>query len=387
MNKLNISAYILPDEENSDNYSDISGEEKEREQEHLHEDKEENYFSVIKYQDRIRPNKSKGEIIINEFIRIFFIILAYFFGNISSGYLFFLEHSYDTINQIQIFQFLTGSLILVVLANIWGPIAGGIGGFLGDLIYQFASIHSIKWEFTLIAIFIGLLAGFPRYDKDETLPNLKIMKYFYSLVAGTIFSVFFLFLNNINPAVYITFFISELISFVFLGPLVIVLLDIILKNTANKYGIIYKIILTHHYELDSDHAVPINIGGYNIFVCTRCAGTITGILIGIFIETFLYFSSGIIIRPFFAFLLCIIMPLPGLIDWGTQKLIYRRSNDNLRIITGVLLGIAMHMLRFVKEYILGVFLLLLIYFGIFFGISVLGSKKINKNLDLQYSNS
>jgi uncharacterized membrane protein len=204
------------------------------------------------------------------------------------------------------------------------------------------------------------------------MPKLKIMNLFYVLVIGALISVFL-----IDPSLSIAFLISELISFVFLSPIIIIIIDRILRQTSNDHGVIYKPVLTHHYEMDSDHAISVKIDGYHIFLCTRCTGTITGILFGLLIERILFFS-GTPINANLALTLSILLPIPGLVDWGSQKLLYRKSNDTIRIITGVLLGIAMHMMTFTKSFIYIISAITVVYFGVFALLYYFGTKKLRK---------
>ncbi len=329
-----------------------------------------NYFKITEFKDRIRDSHPIIIRIRNEIIRIIFVSIAYFFGHTYSGYLYFLD--FQNSLSYQNFQFLTGFIFLTVLANLWGPISGGLGALIGELMYQISSISSIKWQYLLISVLVGSLAGAVKYDKEKTVPELKVMKFFYALIIAAVISAF---LTDISLS--IAFLMSELISFVFLSPLIIVIVDRILRQTSNEHGVIYKVFLTHHWELESDHAVPVKIGGYHIFVCTRCTGTVAGIIFGLLIERILFFS-GTPISANLALILSASLPIPGLIDWGTQKLLYRKSNDTIRIITGVLLGLAMHMISFTGEFLYIISAFTIFYFGIFSLLYYFGTKKLRK---------
>jgi uncharacterized membrane protein len=329
-----------------------------------------NYFKITEFKDRIRDSYPFRIRFRNEIMRILFVSIVYFFGNTYSGYLYFLDFQ-NSLNY-QNFQFLTGFIFLTVLANLWGPISGGLGALFGELIYQTSSLSTIKWEFLLISVLIGSLAGAFRYDKEKTMPKLKIMKFFYSLIIGALISAFLT-----DTSISIAFLMSELISFVFLSPLIIVLIDRILLHTSNNHGVIYSPILTHHWEMDSDHAIPVKIDGYYIFLCTRCTGTVIGIFLGLFIERILFFS-GTPLSANLALTLSILLPIPGLVDWGTQKLLFRKSNDIIRIITGILLGLAMHMITFTGDLIYVISVITVIYFGVFSLLYYIGTKKLRK---------
>jgi len=344
---------------------------------------------------RIPKNISKGLKIKRIAFWIFYIMAFYFFasniGNNAtsdSAYLKFL-----TLNGKLLF--LPGLLILVVCANIAGPIAGGIGAFLGDLIYQIVTIKTVQTEFLLTATLIGVGAGLFRFNKDTTLKQMAVMKLFYSLVGTVTVSLGILFLVGWirNPALnwdselgtslqsaYTQFLFSEIISFLFVGPLVIALIDRILRWTSNPEGIAYKFFFTHHYKEQADHAIPLNFGGYQFFVCTRCSGTVSGILFMVFVDyALLEFNGFEIISPTVAFILSIVFTLPALVDWGTQKLLLRTSNNLIRLISGMFLGAAIHLLVLaVEQYVLGVIIILVVFFGAFFVMFFLGNQKLRR---------
>jgi uncharacterized membrane protein len=174
------------------------------------------------------------------------------------------------------------------------------------------------------------------------------------------------------------FLISEIISFLFFTPIIIVLVDYVLRKGANQFGCVYRIPLAHHSEFESDHAVPVNIGGYNIFFCTRCSGMLTGILIGVFIESFLFLAYRFTIEPGIAKILMIVLPIPGLIDWGTQRLGYRKSTDISRIITGLSIGFALHMTTLTEPGDTTPLLIIGLYFIVFGLLIYFGSKQAKK---------
>ncbi|MBN2156417.1 MAG: DUF2085 domain-containing protein [Candidatus Lokiarchaeota archaeon] len=324
---------------------------------------------------------------------ILYIIVFYFFASRNSGYLSFLESGIDRISGV---KFLTGFLVLILCANIAGPIAGGIGALLGDLTYQLVTTKTIRMEFLLIAILMGVTAGVFRFDKEKTLKKMKVMHLFYSLVGAIIFSLGVLFLiawvrnpglnwsSELGSALqfnYFQFFLSEITSFLFLAPIIIAILDRVLRWASNDKGIAYKFFFTHHYEEQADHTIPIDIGGYQFFVCSRCSGTVSGILLMFFIDSVLFeYNNGVeIINPTIAFILSIVFTIPALSDWGTQKLLLRESNDTIRLLTGVFLGAAIHLLVLaVDQYVIGVIIVLVAYFGAFFTMFALGNRKLRR---------
>ncbi|MBD3351982.1 MAG: DUF2085 domain-containing protein [Candidatus Lokiarchaeota archaeon] len=348
-----------------------------------------NYFKIIKFEDRINKNHSILRKTKNLLIKMFFVCMCYYFACKFSGYRVFLVAANSGI-KVQNFQFLTGLLVLAILTNLWGIIPGVLGGVMGDLIYQYATNNLVLIDYTILIGVIALFSGIYKYNKDETIPNLKIMKFFYILFLGFAVSCFIYLITIlvIYPNLswdtligltfrqnLIQFLISEIISFIFIAPLMVVLIDRILKKGANKYSIIYHPLLTHHVEFESDHAIPLKIDGYYVFFCTRCTGMFTGILIGLFIHTFLLHAFRFEIPPDIVFIIIVILPIPGLIDWGTQKLLMRTSNDYLRILTGICIGIALHLITLLETAELRLFVLLFIYFSIFGLLMYLGNKR------------
>lgn len=355
---------------------------------------EPNYFDIISFRDRIKEKRTIINKFKNSLLKILFTIIFYYFCSKASGYLFFLQPA-DIGIPIPNFQFLTGLLMLSILSQIWGFVIGGIGGLLGDIIYQFASNHTIYWEYTVVIVIIGIASGLFPYQKEKIHDKRILIKIFYALVLGIVFSIFIqyfaidLFYPSLNWSSLtgqialrniIQFMVSEIISFLFITPLFILVTDLILKRTANQFGCIYRILLTHHSEFESDHAIPINIGGYNIFFCTRCTAMFTGIIIGLFIESLLILGFNITIDPNIALLSMIFLPIPGFIDWGTQKLGYRKSSDTSRVITGLLLGITLHLTTLTEKGDITPFLIILVYFLIFSLLIYFGNKK-SKNIN------
>ncbi|MHA1820830.1 MAG: DUF2085 domain-containing protein [Promethearchaeota archaeon] len=375
------------------NSSDLLDDDLDRKQNH------ENYFDIISFSHRIHHKQSKLRKLMNDLIRSYFIVIFYFFGSSASGYLLFLEQSPDLARPISIFQILLGYLIISVMANLWGVRPGLIGGSIGEILYQIASIHTIKPDFLIILLLVVIFSAIIPYNKDKFIPKLHVMRLFYSLAALSILlpimayilpHIFYSFnMENPQTLVYlkdmIIFSFSIIINIIFSVPIIIVIIDRVLKKSANEKDIVYKVILTHHYELDSDHALPIKFDGYYVFVCTRCTGMVSGILFNNLMAYFLIFSRGSFISPLTAFTIVAILPILGIIDWGTQKLGFRKSNDYTRVITGFLLGIALDMTRFTYGLDLQISLLIGLYFAIFF-LLVFLSRKIQLHKDLRNLN-
>ncbi len=344
---------------------------------------------------RIKTNVTTGIKIKRMIFWILYIMVFYFFGSWNSAYgNFLMLNGSDRIDGM---KFLMGFLILVISSNIAGPIAGGMGALLGDLIFQIVTIKSIKIEYLLFAVLVGVAAGLFRFNKEETLKKMKVMRVFYTMVGVAVASLglFFLIMWIRNPGMNwetasgtafqfntLQFFFSEIVTFLFFGPILIAILDRVLRWASNPEGIAYRFFFTHHYEEKADHAIPLDFGGYHFFVCTRCSGTVSGILLMVFIDYVLlaYNNNVEIISPTVAFILCIVFTLPALADWGTQKLLLRTSNDTIRLITGLFLGAAIHLLTLsVVDYTVGVIIVLVVSFGAFILMFILGNRKLRSS--------
>ena len=108
-------------------------------------------------------------------------------------------------------------------------------------------------------------------------------------------------------------------------------------------------------------------------------------VIGIIISVFFTHLFQLIVNPQFsselALLVIIIFPIPGLIDWGTQKLLLRTSTTESRLLTGFIIGIALHFISFTRDYYFLTLVMVTIYFGIFFLFFYFGQKKLVKELN------
>ena len=107
---------------------------------------------------------------------------------------------------------------------------------------------------------------------------------------------------------------------------------------------------SHHRRGHRDffeHTFRISVRGRDYYFCARCTG--------IYSSFFSFLLVGIIlgysviqnrIDGYVSLLLSIILVLPLLIDWGTQKLRLRESTNPLRFITGFIFGIGFWFVQF-----------------------------------------
>jgi len=107
---------------------------------------------------------------------------------------------------------------------------------------------------------------------------------------------------------------------------------------------------SHHRRGHRDffeHTFRISIRGRDHYFCARCTGIYSAffsfLLVGIILG---YSVLQYRIDGYFSLLMSIILVLPLLIDWGTQKLLLRESTNPIRFITGFIFGIGFWFVQF-----------------------------------------
>ncbi|MHA2395040.1 MAG: DUF2085 domain-containing protein [Promethearchaeota archaeon] len=86
------------------------------------------------------------------------------------------------------------------------------------------------------------------------------------------------------------------------------------------------------------HWIAIRLFGLDIRVCARCTGYLVGII------TASYTIGWSMLTKFRSLgirdqsLICLLLMIPFIIDWVGQKWGLRESNNNLRVLTGFLVG-------------------------------------------------
>jgi uncharacterized membrane protein len=335
------------------------------------------------------PQKEEGKnysrliilnLLISTFIIISYIYTSEAFGSIST---IFRE------NQEFTLRFGFTLLIYTFLSVLAGSIHSLINGFLAELLYQIAYYHEVYVEWCLIVAILGFLVGLYKYKPLKYHEGIKVYYTFLTLVissfiiTGIIIIVQLLYypgqftLERIIIDYGFKFFSQALISIVFLVPLLLLLYD---KIFAAKEKHLYYMILTHHPVSASDHTFYLKFGRTKIYFCSRCSGVILGGLVAVFGTHMLEqifrteFSSEI------ALILIIILPLPGIIDWGTQRLLLRKSTTGSRLFTGFIIGNALHFMSFTYKYYFYTLLILVIYFSVFGALIYFGHKKEMKLL-------
>uniref|UniRef100_A0A7V3JAN2 DUF2085 domain-containing protein n=1 Tax=candidate division CPR3 bacterium TaxID=2268181 RepID=A0A7V3JAN2_UNCC3 len=96
---------------------------------------------------------------------------------------------------------------------------------------------------------------------------------------------------------------------------------------------IMRFILSHHPPSQISRTIRIKFLNKKVYLCARCSGECLGIITVFMI---LYFLKSL---PLFLHAsLIFFLPIPAIVDWTTQTMGYRESNNLLRLGTGMLFG-------------------------------------------------
>ena len=90
--------------------------------------------------------------------------------------------------------------------------------------------------------------------------------------------------------------------------------------------------------LAHNHWFTIRLFDLILRLCARCSGYLSGLAFLVFSRSFQ--SYNFLNNHHFSKIAIIIMPLPLIFDWVTQKWSLRKSNNQIRILTGILTGYA-----------------------------------------------
>jgi len=315
-------------------------------------------------------------------LMIFFIVLGYFyiseiFGAVSSFYIEANGFSIHFGASLLLFSF------LVILA---GPFVGFISGFLGEFLFQLANYSTMYIEWCIILGIFGFLCGYYKYKplKYSDMKNvyLTFIALFLSFMLTTFLIISYYSILYFNQMILYTIFVNygfkfllqAIISVLLIVPILLWLYD---KYLATNKRFVYIDILTHHPSTEEGitHTFHLTFGRTSVYFCSRCSGAILGGLFMLFIAHIYEEITGNVISAEFAIMLCIIAPIPGLTDWGTQRLLYRSSTTEMRLFTGFVIGMALFSISYAVKYYFFVLFLLVLYLGIFFVLMYFGQKK------------
>ncbi|MFW9831599.1 MAG: DUF2085 domain-containing protein [Candidatus Thorarchaeota archaeon] len=96
----------------------------------------------------------------------------------------------------------------------------------------------------------------------------------------------------------------------------------------------------HHKEI---HAFRIQLNGRIYYVCARCSGLYLGIFAGFPIAALmlLYAPQFYSMGDFGTTLIAILISIPAIVDWSTQRLAFRESRNGIRFWTALPTGFAL----------------------------------------------
>lgn len=309
-----------------------------------------------------------------------FIIMCYFyvselFGSISTPFIKSNNFSLNFSLTLFLFTFFS------VLA---GSIHGFVSGFISELLFQLSFYSSIRLDWIIIISVYGLICGFSKYKPlmyrnqkkalkvvlivgiSSLITFLEIMVFQFILSWGGV-DVFVILINYGTK-----FLIQALVSVVFFVPALLYLYDWYLAREERH---IYNLVLTHHPLSASDHTFYLKFGRTKIYFCSRCSGVIIGGIMTLFFFHLINLIFHVSPSPEIALVLMILAPIPGLIDWGTQRLLLRKSTTSSRLLTGFIIGIGLNLINYTYKYYSITLTIIAIDFSILFLLMFLGYRK------------
>ncbi len=342
--------------------------------------------------DAITEHKEKNLLrtIFLNVLKILFIVMCYFYvsevyGAISTPYI--TESGYNVI--------FGGALLLFTFFSILaGKYLSFISGFLGELTFQFVFYENIYWDWVIFVALYGFICGLYQYKPLKYREGMKIYYTFLLLIISSFIFMVLITLSQVvwyaNPSGFEQIFINYgfkfltqcLTSTIFITPILLFLYD---KFLASEERELYNIFLTHHPISAQDHTFYLELGRTKFYFCSRCSGIVIGAIFSVFITHIFELKYFLPFNAEISFIICIIVPIIALADWGSQRLLYRKSSTTSRLITGVLIGVAWRMILYTEQYYFIIMIIISIYFGILFFLIYLGNRKIvrqmSKDLD------
>jgi len=318
---------------------------------------------------------------------VVFIIMSYIYTSESFGSS--ISTPFIGINEFSM-VFGVSLLVFTFFSILSGPIQAFIAGFIGELIFQFAFYNTIYFDWCLVVAIFGFIAGIYKY---KPLKYQKIKSVFYTFLVLVIDSVIVMFLLMLSQVLFYSsslqfeiliinfgykFFLQAIFSAIIIVPILLFIYDKALATTERH---LYYLLLTHHPVSASDHTFYFQFGKTKIYLCSRCSGMIIGVILSVFLTHLVDLILNVQFSSELALFIIIIFPIPGLIDWGTQKLLFRKSTTESRLFTGFIIGVALHFISFTGEYYFLTLLIVPFYFSILIILIFLGQKKLVRELN------
>ena len=314
-------------------------------------------------------------LLINAFIIMCYFYLSEIFGSIST---IFIENSRVYIH------FGVVLLIFTIFSILAGYYHGFIAGFLGELLFQLAYYDTIYLNWCLIIAIWGFICGLYKYRPLRYQEKINILFHSIILFGSSLILVVIIIITKLSFGTQqsdietimltygIKFFVQTFLLIVIIVPFILFFYD---SALGVKERHLYYIPFTHHPISMSDHTFHLTFGKTSIYFCSRCSGVIIGGIIAFFFTQLIEKIYDIEFPPELAVLLCIILPIPGLIDWGTQRMLLRTSTTKSRLLTGFIIGNALHFISLTKDYYYFIIFLLVLYFSILGLLMYFGHKK------------
>ncbi|MFX1414531.1 MAG: YqiA/YcfP family alpha/beta fold hydrolase, partial [Promethearchaeota archaeon] len=253
-----------------------------------------------------------------------------------------------------------------------------------ELLFQLSFYSSLRLDWIIIISIYGLVCGSYKYRPLIYKNPRKILNTIFILIISSLITflaiILFQFILNIGIINFyvvlinygVKFLIQALISVVLFIPIFLYIYDWYL---AKEERYVYSIILTHHPISASDHTFYLKFGRTKVYFCSRCSGVIIGGIIALFLFRLIDLIFSISISPEIALILVICIPIPGLIDWGTQRLLLRKSTTSSRLLTGFVIGIGLNLINFTYKYYFITITIIAVYFSILFLLMLFGYRK------------
>ncbi|MBY9008044.1 MAG: DUF2085 domain-containing protein [Candidatus Lokiarchaeota archaeon] len=343
------------------------------------------------YCDVENPKEEGYKLLKRIFLNLFivsFIIISYFYFSESIGSI----STYFVIDQNNVFQFGFTLLFFIFLSILAGPIHGAIAGFLGELLYQIGYYDNLEIHWCLIVALIGFFMGLYKYKPLKYKRKIKLLYTSLLLETFSIIICFFIILLEaiIHPissleVIFSNYGLKFLLQFIVTIPLIIPLLLFSYDHfLADKEYHFYNMTLTHHEYYACDHTFYLKFGRTYIYFCSRCSGTLLGAISTVFVMYIFERTIDYIITPEIALIICIVFPIPCVIDWGIQRLSIRESNTISRLITGFIIGMSLSAISFGGKYSPIIIFLMIFYLSIVGLFMYIGYKIEMKNLNKEH---
>lgn len=301
------------------------------------------------------------------FIVIF--ALLYFYSSKLFGPFQILSVTFFTLEQVKV---LLGVAIIYAIAYFYGPVRGIFMIVVGECLVQWKLIAIPQWWFVGVYPLFLLPLFFIKSESTPTRYARFGIKITTSSSLGALAGVTGFFLLGLLGGVpfkqlvpqWGAFVCAAVVTFI---PMTIVLAVIFTKIRQPRE--IFNQALTHHSWEDRDHTITFRFGGLSVHFCTRCTGMVLGVIVIFLISDLFPF----VIAPELALLLCILLPAPGLFIWSVQKFGFWKDKTPSRLVNGAALGIAIYMLTQTRPLFVEMTVIMVIYFAIFYGITIGGS--------------